>query len=161
MSIFYYQTEQFLDIDIDTAWNFFSSAKNLALITPPELDFKILTELTGEEIYEGMLINYTVKPLFGIPLKWETEICKVQKPLFFTDRQLKGPYKLWEHTHSYAEVNGGVMMKDEVKYQLPFGFLGDIAHALIVRKKVEHIFSFRREVLKSIFKNNEKVPSNG
>lgn len=160
MSTFYYQTEQFLDIDIDTAWDFFSSAKNLALITPPELDFKILTELTGEEIYEGMLINYTVKPLLGIPLRWETEICKVERPLYFTDRQLKGPYKLWEHTHSYTPVNGGVLMKDEVKYQLPFGVLGDIAHAVIVRKKVESIFSFRREVLKSIFQNNEKIPSN-
>jgi hypothetical protein len=51
-------------------------------------------------------------------------------------------------------------MKDEVKYQLPFGVLGDIAHAVIVRKKVESIFSFRREVLKSIFQNNEKIPSN-
>jgi ligand-binding SRPBCC domain-containing protein len=160
MSTFYYTTEQFLDIEIHTAWDFFSSAKNLALITPPELDFKILTELNGEEIYEGMLINYTVKPLLGIPLRWETEICKVQKPLFFTDRQLKGPYKLWEHTHSYIPMNDGVMMKDEVKYQLPFGFLGDIAHAVIVRRKVENIFSFRREVLKSIFQKNEKVPSN-
>lgn len=145
---------------MDTAWDFFSSAKNLALITPPELDFKILTELNGEEIYEGMLINYTVKPLLGIPLRWETEICKVQKPFFFTDRQLKGPYKLWEHTHSYIPMNGGVMMKDEVKYQLPLGFLGDIAHAVIVRKKVENIFTFRRDVLKSIFQSDEKAPSN-
>ena len=145
---------------MDTAWDFFSSAKNLALITPPELDFKILTDLNGEEIYEGMLINYTVKPLLGIPLRWETEICKVQKPFFFTDRQLKGPYKLWEHTHSYIPMNGGVMMKDEVKYQLPLGFLGDIAHAVIVRKKVENIFTFRRDVLKSIFQSDEKAPSN-
>lgn len=157
MSTYYYKTEQFLPIDIDTAWNFFSSAKNLALITPPELDFKILTELNGQEIYEGMLINYTVKPLFGIPLRWETEICKVQKPLFFTDRQLKGPYKLWEHTHAYKKVDNGILMQDEVKYQLPFGVFGNLAHLLIVKKKVENIFSFRRQVLESMFKNTAGV----
>jgi ligand-binding SRPBCC domain-containing protein len=153
MSTFYYRTEQFLPVDLDTAWDFFSSAKNLALITPPELDFKILTDLNGQEIYEGMLINYTVKPLLGIPLRWETEICRVEKPFIFTDRQLKGPYKLWEHTHCYAEVNNGVLMKDEVKYQLPFGLLGDIAHSLVVRKKVEDIFAFRKQVLETMFKN--------
>lgn len=155
MSTFYYKNEQFLPVDINTAWDFFSSAKNLALITPPELDFKILTKLNGQEIYEGMLINYTVKPLLGIPLRWETEICKVEKPLFFTDRQLKGPYKLWEHTHSYVEMDNGVLMKDEVKYQLPLGFLGDIAHSIIVKKKVEDIFSFRKQVLETMFKSND------
>lgn len=153
MSIYYFRTEQLLPIDMDTAWNFFSSANNLALITPPELDFKILTELNGQEIYEGMLINYTVKPLLGIPLQWETEICKVQKPLFFTDRQLKGPYKIWEHTHTYREVNNGILMQDEVKYQLPFGVIGDLAHLLFVKKKIENIFSFRKQVLESMFKS--------
>jgi ligand-binding SRPBCC domain-containing protein len=151
MSTFNYQTEQFLNIDVHTAWHFFSSAGNLGLITPPELDFKILTDLNGEEIYEGMLINYTVKPFMGIPLNWATEISKVQKPFFFTDRQLKGPYKVWEHTHSYKPVNGGVLMRDEVKYQLPFGFIGDLVHSLMVRKKIENIFSFRRKVLESMF----------
>lgn len=153
MSIYYFRTEQLLPIDMDTAWNFFSSANNLALITPPELDFKILTELNGQEIYEGMLINYTVKPLLGIPLQWETEICKVQKPLFFTDRQLKGPYKIWEHSHTYREVNNGILMQDEVKYQLPFGVIGDLAHLLFVKKKIENIFSFRKQVLESMFKS--------
>lgn len=153
MSTFYYRTEQFLPVDIHTAWDFFSSAKNLALITPPELDFKILTDLNGQEIYEGMLIDYTVKPLLGIALRWQTEICKVEKPNYFTDKQLKGPYKMWEHTHSYEKVDNGILMKDEVKYQLPMGFLGNIAHSILVRKKVEDIFSYRKQVLETMFKN--------
>lgn len=151
MSTFFYRTEQFLPVDVNTAWDFFSSPKNLALITPPELDFNILTDLNGEEIYEGMIINYTVRPLLGIPLRWETEICRVDKPNFFTDRQLKGPYRLWEHTHTYTEVNNGILMKDEVKYQLPFGFIGDIAHSVIVKKKVENIFLYRKQVLETMF----------
>ena len=151
MSTFFYRTEQFLPVDIHTAWGFFSSAKNLALITPPELDFNILTTLNDEEIYEGMIINYTVRPLWGIPLRWETEICRVEKPNYFTDRQVKGPYRLWEHTHSYTEVNKGILMKDEVKYQLPFGFIGKMAHSVIVKKKVENIFLYRKQVLETMF----------
>lgn len=154
MSTFYYRAEQFLPVDLDTAWDFFSSAKNLALITPPELDFKILTELNGKEIHEGMLIDYTVKPLLGIPLRWQTEICKVEKPFLFTDRQLKGPYKMWEHTHSYEKVDNGILMKDEVKYQLPLGFLGDLANSIIVKKKIEDIFAFRKQVLETMFKKH-------
>ncbi len=154
MKTFLYNTEQFLSTDINTAWDFFSSAKNLALITPPELDFEILSNLNEKEIYEGMLIEYNVKPLMGIPLHWQTEICKVDKPKMFTDKQLKGPYKIWEHMHLFIEKENGVLMKDQVKYQLPFGIIGQITHSLIVRKKIKTIFAFRKEVLKKIFKDN-------
>jgi ligand-binding SRPBCC domain-containing protein len=156
MYTYYYNTDQFLPIDINKAWRFFSEAKNLALITPPEMDFKILTSLTDKAIYEGMLINYRVKPLFHIPLYWQTEICKVQYPLFFTDRQLKGPYKLWEHTHTFVEKDNGVLMKDTVKYQLPFGIIGKLVHSLIVQKKIENIFIYRKNVLNKIFDNHGK-----
>lgn len=157
MKIFEYSTEQLLPIDIDTAWSFFSSAENLALITPGELDFKILTPLDGKEIYRGMIIDYTVKPLFGISLRWKTEICKIDKPFSFTDRQLRGPYRVWEHTHIFIETASGVLMKDKVKYQLPFGMIGRLGHQLIVRKKIETIFSYRRQMLHKIFVSNEHV----
>lgn len=149
--IYQYTTEQFLPIPIMEAWAFFSSAKNLAVITPPELDFKVLTTLDDTEIYEGLLIDYTVKPLFSIPLRWQTKISKVQKPDMFMDRQLKGPYSCWEHTHIFIEKEKGVLMKDIVNYQLPFGFLGTIAHSLLVRKKIEHIFLYRKKTLLKIF----------
>ncbi|MDP4283452.1 MAG: SRPBCC family protein [Bacteroidota bacterium] len=154
MRSFVYNTEQFLPITIDTAWDFFSSANNLALITPPELDFKILTNLDGKEITEGMLINYRVKPLLNIPLNWKTEIVKIEKPGMFTDRQLKGPYKMWEHTHYFIQKDNGVLMKDKVKYQLPFGIIGQVAHSMFVRKKIEHIFIYRKEILNKIFKDH-------
>ena len=153
MSVYFYDTEQFLPIDIYKAWDFFSSAKNLAIITPPELDFNILTNLEGREIYEGMLIEYKVKPIFRIPMYWQTEICKVDKPKMFTDKQLKGPYKTWEHTHTFIAKENGVLMKDHVKYQLPFGIIGRIGHSILVRKKIENIFIYRRKVLKKIFED--------
>lgn len=154
MKTFIYSTEQFLSTGMDTAWDFFSSAKNLALITPPEMEFKILTQMDSKDIYEGMLIDYTVKPLFGIALHWQTEIFKVNKPESFADRQLKGPYKLWEHTHTFFEKDNGILMRDEVKYQMPFGIIGQITQSLIVRKKIENIFSFREKTLNKLFNEN-------
>jgi ligand-binding SRPBCC domain-containing protein len=159
MKIFEYQTELLLPISIDEAWKFFSSAKNLSLITPPEMSFKILTSLDGSEIYEGMLIDYQVKPLFGIPLKWQTQIIKVNKPFYFTDLQLKGPYSIWEHTHTFTETKNGVFMHDLVRYQLPLGFLGLIAHQAIVKKKIEDIFDYRKTVLNKIF-NKDGINNN-
>ena len=149
--IYQYKAEHFLPIEIDQAWTFFSSAKNLARITPPEMDFQIKTELDDREIYEGMLIDYTVKPLLGIPLGWQTEIFNVNKPYVFSDRQRKGPYVMWEHTHTFSETESGVLMTDQVNYQLPFGLLGDFAHALFIKKKIERIFAYRKDALNRIF----------
>lgn len=154
MKTYHYKTAQFLPTDINTAWHFFSSAKNLATITPPELGFKILTDLDDTDIYEGMLIEYTVKPLFGIPLHWQTEIGKIKKPEMFIDRQLKGPYKMWEHTHEFIPNEKGVLMKDSLKYELPFGLIGMMAHASIVKQKIVRIFNYRREILNKIFTDN-------
>jgi ligand-binding SRPBCC domain-containing protein len=150
--IFTFQTEQLLNTDLDTAWTFFSSPKNLAIITPPELEFKIHTHLDKQEIFEGMIIDYTVKPLFGIPLKWRTEISEVVKPEHFIDQQLKGPYRRWEHTHKFRVHDQGVFMQDEVNYELPFGILGILANRLVVRNKIEQIFKFREATLKRLFK---------
>jgi ligand-binding SRPBCC domain-containing protein len=152
MSVYYYDAEQFLPIDISKAWGGFSDAKNLSIITPPELDFKIFTNLDNKEIYEGMQIDYTLKPLFGIRMHWQTEINRINKPGMFADRQAKGPYKTWEHTHIFLEKNNGVLMKDHVKYELPFGILGRITHSLIVKRQIERIFIYRKEVLKNIYK---------
>jgi ligand-binding SRPBCC domain-containing protein len=149
--IYYFKTEHLLPISIEMAWSFFSSAKNLALITPPEMEFKILTKLDDKEIYEGLLIDYTVKPVFGIPLNWQTEIFKVDKPHSFADRQLKGPYKIWEHTHTFIQKENGTLMIDELKYQIPLGILGQLAHTVFVKEKVAEIFKFRENALEKIF----------
>ena len=151
MSVHTLYREQHLPITVEEAWAFFSSARNLAKITPPEMGFVILTALDDGPISSGMKINYTVRPLFNIPLKWTTEITGVNAPVKFTDRQLKGPYSLWEHTHTFTSVPGGVKMTDEVKYALPLGFLGEIAHSIVVKKKLEDIFNFREVTLEKIF----------
>ena len=133
---------QFIKTDLKTAWDFFSSPGNLKKITPDYMGFDVKTELP-EKMYEGLMIEYTVKPLLGVPMNWITEIKTVKELEFFVDEQRKGPYKIWHHEHHFKEVDGGVEMTDIVSYELPLGILGRIMHPFVVQKKLEEIFDFR------------------
>ena len=133
---------QFIKTDLKTAWDFFSSPGNLKKITPDYMGFDVKTELP-DKMYEGLMIEYTVKPLLGIPMNWITEIKTVKELEFFVDEQRKGPYKIWHHEHHFKEVDGGVEMTDIVSYELPLGILGRIMHPFLVQKKLEKIFDFR------------------
>ncbi|VXB34266.1 MULTISPECIES: SRPBCC family protein [Chryseobacterium] len=143
--------QQQLNCDIKTAWKFFSSANNLSEITPKDMNFVVRTQLSDDEIYRGMLIDYYVSPLFGIKLNWQTEITEVNFEKSFTDFQKKGPFKLWNHFHEFILNDKGVLMIDTVSYELPFGFLGEIAHSVMVKKKLEHIFDYRFKILEETF----------
>lgn len=143
--------QQQLNCDIKTAWKFFSSANNLSEITPKDMNFVVRTQLSDDEIYEGMLIDYYVSPLLGIKLKWQTEITEVNFQKSFTDFQKKGPFKLWNHFHEFIMNDKGVLMMDTISYELPFGFLGEIAHSIMVKKKLEHIFDYRFKILEETF----------
>ena len=133
---------QFIKTDLKTAWDFFSSPGNLKKITPDYMGFDVKTELP-QKMYEGLMIEYTVKPLLGIPMNWITEIKTVKDLEFFVDEQRKGPYKIWHHEHHFKEIDGGVEMTDIVSYELPLGILGRIMHPFVVQKKLEEIFDFR------------------
>lgn len=157
MKEFIYKTEQLLPVGLQAAWEFFSSPRNLALLTPKEMDFRVLTKLDSH-IYNDMIIDYTVKPLLYIPLHWRTKILNVQENVEFTDIQLKGPFSLWKHVHEFIPQGEDVLIKDTVYYRLPFGIIGRIAHSLLVKKRIEAIFSYRKTVLEKLFiKNNDTI----
>lgn len=143
--------EQQLNCDLQTAWDFFSSPMNLSKITPKDMAFTVLSEQSTDKIFEGMIIDYTVSPLFGIPLKWKTRITEVIPNKSFTDFQEKGPYKLWNHRHEFIPNENGVLMIDKVDYELPFGVLGNLAHRLFVKKKLDKIFNYRFHILEKLF----------
>ncbi|MEN5055077.1 SRPBCC family protein [Sphingobacterium kitahiroshimense] len=143
--------EQQLNCDIETAWHFFSSPFNLSKITPEDMRFEIISTDDHQDIFEGMIINYIVSPIFKIPLKWRTRISQVELSQSFTDFQERGPYKYWSHFHEFIPNSSGVLVKDTVDYELPFGILGDIAHRIFVRKKLTDIFNFRYVVLEKMF----------
>lgn len=140
-----------MNCDIEAAWHFFSSPKNLSKITPKDMGFTVLSDYNSEQIAEGMVIDYTVSPLLKVPLKWRTRITQVEPNKSFTDFQEKGPYKYWNHFHEFIPNKDGVLMKDTVDYELPFGFLGKMAHRLFVKKKLADIFDFRYGVLEKLF----------
>jgi len=141
---------QRLPISVDEAWSFFSNPRNLAVITPPDMAFEILHEIP-DEMHPGLIIPYRVRPLFGIPLTWVTEITHVVDRRLFVDEQRFGPYRFWHHQHHFLEVPGGTEMRDIVHYDVGFGPLGDVVNALLVRDRVRGIFEFRRRVLDQRF----------
>jgi ligand-binding SRPBCC domain-containing protein len=152
MKVYTLVRKQFLAVSIQEAWNFFSSPKNLAKITPSKLDFRIL-EISGHgNVHSGQIIRYKIKVLPLYWVYWVTEITDVQEPFYFVDDQRSGPFALWRHQHSFKEVEGGVEMIDEISYAIPFGPLGLLAHWLFVRREVNVIFNHRFKTLENQFR---------
>ena len=148
------KTKQFVKTDMATCWDFFSDPKNLSKITPQSMGFIVRTELP-DKMYEGLMIEYTVRPMLGIPMNWITEIKAVKEGQFFIDEQRKGPYAIWHHEHHFKEVDGGVEMTDIVSYEVPFGILGKLVHPIIVKPKLDQIFKYRTKKVDEIFPNKK------
>jgi len=135
-------------------FDFFADAANLERITPPELNFHIVTP-QPIDIKKGALIDYELK-LRGIPVRWKTEIAEWNPPHDFVDTALKSPYKQWIHLHVFEEgETGETIMQDIVRYRLPLEPLGDIAH-FYVKKELNYIFDYRYKVIEDIFHSEEK-----
>jgi ligand-binding SRPBCC domain-containing protein len=145
MKTYTYERTQFFPYPPGQIFPFFESPENLGTITPSWLSFRIITPLPVE-MKEGTAIEYTISWL-GLPMRWRTLITRFNPPHEFADIQLKGPYALWEHTHRFREVDGGTEMTDTVRYALPFGPFGRIAHSLFIRGQLQRIFDHRAAVL--------------
>ena len=128
-----------------------SNPHNLLIITPPFLNLKMTNELFGDEVYAGQVMTYTVKPLFGIPVQWMTEITHVERLKLFVDEQRKGPYRLWHHQHHFNPIEGGVEITDLIHYRLPLGILGNAMNAVAVKNKLREIFTYRYFKINEIF----------
>lgn len=142
--------EQIIDTDLQAAWEFISSPKNLDLITPDDMLFEIVTEVP-ETMYNGLLIEYRV----GIPIigkqTWLTELKHIREQHSFVDEQRIGPYKIWHHYHEITKVASGIRFVDHVNYVVPFGPLGAIAQAVYIRKQLKHVFDYRAEAMLRYF----------
>ena len=141
--------EQWIPRPLDEVFAFFSDAGNLEEITPPWLGFRIMT-LGPIPIAAGTKLRYRLS-LHGLPVRWTTEIRRWDPPFRFIDVQLRGPYRLWHHTHRFEAHDGGTRMTDVVRYRLPFGLLGVAVHALKVRRDVEQIFDYRFQRIDALF----------
>ncbi len=150
MKIYRLETVQKLPITIEQAWDFFSNPQNLKEITPPFMGFDILSG-AAEKMYPGQIIQYRVTPLAQVPMKWVTEITHVEEGKYFVDEQRFGPYALWHHKHFFTPLKKGVEMKDCIDYKLPFGWLGQWVHPILVRPRLETIFEYRKKILTERF----------
>lgn len=139
---------QTLGITLDQAWEFFSDPANLARITPEWLHFTVCCEVE-RPMYAGQILEYTVRPLPYVRVRWLTEITHVHAPHFFVDEQRLGPYKFWHHQHRFKVTDAGVQMQDIVHYRLAGWVVGDLLERTIVRPRLEAIFDHRAAALRS------------
>ncbi|GAA4274159.1 SRPBCC family protein [Aquimarina gracilis] len=150
MKIYTLKTKQNLPISLDEAWEFLSDPRNLKTITPDYMGFKIISG-AERKMYPGQIIQYIVTPVAGIKNKWVTEITHVTDKQYFVDEQRFGPYALWHHKHFIKEIPGGVEMEDIIDYKVPFGFLGQLIHPILVKPKLKEIFKYREKKLIELF----------
>jgi len=147
--------EHHIDAVPEKAFAFFADALNLQRITPPWLGFRVLTP-PPITMAPGARIEYRLR-LHGLPLRWLTEITVWEPPAGFVDVQVRGPYRLWHHTHSFVPEGDGVCARDVIRYALPMRALGDLAHAAFVRRELARIFDYRQQAVASIL--GRHVPS--
>lgn len=139
---------QLIPARLEKVFPFFARPENLGKLTPSFLGFSLLTP-SPVPMHVGALIDYVVS-VNGVPMRWTTGISEYEPPHRFVDVQLRGPYSFWHHTHTFEAQGDATLIRDEVRYALPFGPLGEIAHALMVRRQLNTIFDFRRRFLEGI-----------
>lgn len=140
---------------LDETFHFFSRPENLARITPPWLAFRIVSR--DLDMREGLRIEYRIRP-FGISSSWVSEITAYDPPHRFVDEQRTGPYRYWHHEHRFGAVEGGTEVTDVVTYALPYGVIGRLAHALLVRRRLESIFDYRTRQLAALLPGSGPGP---
>ncbi|MDP1579799.1 MAG: SRPBCC family protein [Candidatus Didemnitutus sp.] len=143
--------EQVIAAPLADVWDFFSTPQNLNKLTPPSVRFRVLGTLP-EKMYAGQLIEYRIKPLPGVWLRWRTEIRHVREGAYFVDEQRAGPYRFWYHEHRFTAVPGGVQMTDRVTYEVGWGPFGWLAERLWVRRQVTAIFDYRAKRVAAHFR---------
>jgi len=141
-----FEQQQRIERPIAATFEFYGDARNLERITPPWLGFEVMTP-APIEMGVGTLIEYRLR-LHRVPVRWRTRIEAWEPPRRFVDVQVKGPYSLWEHTHEFEEDGpGATIIRDRVRYAIPFGPLGELAERVLVRRDLRRIFDYRRDAV--------------
>lgn len=135
-------TEQHVPLPAQEAFAFYADAMNLEAIPPSWLGFRVITP-APVELHPGARIEYRLR-LHRVPVRWLTEITEWEPGRRFVDTQVRGPYRLWEHEHTFSPAAGGTLIRDRVRYRLPLGLLGALAHLAFVRRDLRRIFAFRQ-----------------
>lgn len=144
-----YYCELTVKASLDTVFDYFNKPENLVKLMPPFMSFQLLTP--GKlETKAGAVFDYKVS-VFGIPNRWTTYIADYEPPHYFSDIQLKGPHSYWHHVHRFKEVDGGILVSDHIHYLLPFGIIGKLGNAIVMKPIVKALFTHRKKIIASEF----------
>ena len=135
-------TCQILPVSVGKAFSFFEDPENLAEITPDWLQFEICDAGKTGDMFQGKDLAFTIRWL-GLRFGWHTKIVEYSPPERFTDLQVRGPYRLWRHLHTFKVIPEGTLMKDDVSYSIPYGYLGEFLHRLCIMRQLRDIFTYR------------------
>ena len=143
------EREQMVTASLTECWDFLKNPANLNLITPPDLDFTIVSPIP-EDMYNGLIVEYRISiPWFGTQ-RWVAELKHIRENKSFVDEQRIGPYTLWYHSHELNQTSAGVQLIDRVHYKVPYGIFGSLLHAFFIRKTLQRIFDYRQEKIGEI-----------
>ena len=149
MNVHVLQREQLVRAEPEEVFDFFSQARNLEQLTPPWLRFKVLSP-EPLEMRGGTLIDYQLR-LHGVPIAWTSLIECWEPARRFVDRQVRGPYRSWHHTHEFESIPDGTIIHDSIEYEIPLGPIGESAHRALVRRDLRRVFDYRRAAVKRAF----------
>lgn len=156
---FTFQTDQWVPYPIEVVFSFLADPENLRALMPewqkPRIEQVSLTSppragSNPRMAGAGSRVTLSFRPIAGLPyrIRWEAEITEFSANSHFTDRQIKGPFASWTHTHRIRSVDrAGInitVVVDQVEYEPAIGFLGRIANALFLRKLIERAFAYRQ-----------------
>ncbi|MEI7844819.1 MAG: SRPBCC family protein [Chloroflexota bacterium] len=153
MSVHKLNRDQFIPESLENVWSYFCDPYNLNEMTPPDMNFEIITNPLVK-MFEGQMIEYRVEFIKGLRSIWITEIAHVLEKSYFVDEQRIGPYRFWYHQHFFESVTGGTRMVDDVTYSIGYGLAGKIMNDVWIKNKLEYIFNFRAKKINVMFQEN-------
>ena len=147
--MYYLEDELRIEKPLKEVFEFFNTPKNLGVITPPYMKFKLLTP---EPIVmkEGAVFDYSIS-ILGLPIRWTSMIVDYEPPYRFTDIQLRGPHSYWHHEHTFQEDSGGTIIKDSVHLLMPWGIFGSLGYHLVAKHLNKGLFKYRKDVVAKTF----------
>ena len=154
MKTYELKTELWLPRRRDEVFQFFADPANLEQLTPGWLRIEMISK-EPPAMREGIRLDYRLR-VHGVRVRWQSEIIAWNPPHYFTDRQTRGPYKLWVHEHTFVERDGGTLVRDNVQYSVPGGAL---VQRFLVAPDLDQIFRYRHEVLKESFSSKRLAPT--
>jgi ligand-binding SRPBCC domain-containing protein len=168
-------TEQWLPYPVEQVFAFFGNPDNLPLLMPPGQKARVVkatiktppvngTSHAGQLAGAGTRITLSFRPISFLPLRarWKAEIDQFAWNDHFCDTQLRGPFAYWHHCHHithdptpgpHGTTIAGTLLRDELEYELPLGFLGEIAHTLAIRSQIQEIFEYRHKRTKELIRS--------